>query len=122
MTTTQDIQQHTIDATGKRLGRVASEVAALLLGKDRTDAVRNMPAPVKVTVEHASKLMIDEKKRGQKAYQFYSGYPGGLRELSMTKLIEKKGYAEVLRKAVYGMLPSNRLRSVRMKNLTVNEQ
>jgi len=74
MTTTQHkIKQHTIDATGKRLGRVASEAAALLLGKDRTDAVRHMPAPVQVTIEHASKLLLTEKKREQKNYQFYSG-------------------------------------------------
>ncbi len=111
----------TIDATGKRVGRVASEVAIVLLGKDRTDQVRHLPAPVHVTVTNAGKLSIDEKKRIQKEYDRYTGYPGGRRVLSMEKLIEKKGYSEVLRKAVYGMLPGNKLRAVRMKNLTISE-
>jgi large subunit ribosomal protein L13 len=118
---TQTIEQHTIDASGKRLGRVATEVAHLLMGKHRTDVVRNETAPVRVTVEHARKLLIEEKKRQQKIYDRYTGHPGGRREISMQKLIESKGYSEVLRKAVYGMLPSNRLRAPRMKNLTISE-
>ncbi len=115
------IQEHTIDAQGKRLGRVATEVAHLLMGKNRTDAVRHQAAPVQVTVENASKLFIDERKRAQKTYQRYSGYPGGLRREPMSQVIAKKGYREILRKAVYGMLPNNRLRAVRMKNLTILE-
>ena len=118
---TTKTETFTIDAKGKRLGRVATEVAHILLGKHRTDAVRNIPAPVAVTITNASKLLIDEKKRQQKEYDRYTGYPGGRRVLSMEKLIDKKGYTEILRKAVYGMLPSNRLRAVRMKNLTISE-
>ena len=114
-------EQHTIDAAGKRIGRVASEVATLLMGKHRADAVRHMVRPVFVTVNNASKLHIDERKRGQKTYQRYSGYPGGLRTLKMTQVIDQKGYSELLRKAVYGMLPNNRLRAVRMKQLTISE-
>ncbi|MBP9759790.1 MAG: uL13 family ribosomal protein [Candidatus Pacebacteria bacterium] len=112
---------HIIDATGKRLGRVATEVSALLMGKHRTDAVRHMVAPIKVTVEHVSKLLISEKKRLQKEYDRYTGYPDGRRILSMEKMIDRKGYAELMRKAVYGMLPSNKLRAVRMKKLTISE-
>jgi len=114
-------ETHTIDATGKRLGRVASEVAHLLMGKHRTDVTRNVAAPVSVTIEHASKLLIDEKKQVQKEYDRYTGYPGGRRVLSLQKLADKKGYREILRKAIYGMLPSNKLRAVRMKNLTISE-
>ena len=51
----------------------------------------------------------------------YTGYPGGLRKMSMQKLIDKKGFSEVFKKAVYGMLPNNRLRAPRMKNLIVTE-
>jgi large subunit ribosomal protein L13 len=118
---TSTITTHTIDATGKHLGRVASEVAYLLLGKDRTDAVRNVAAPVRVEVQNVSKLAITEKKRAQKEYDRYTGYPGGRRVLNMEKLIEKKGYTEVFRKAVYGMLPNNKLRAVRMKKLIISE-
>jgi large subunit ribosomal protein L13 len=117
----QTTEQHTIDARGKRLGRVASEVAVLLMGKHRTDVTRHQAAAVSVSVENASKLLLDEKKRQQKTYQRYSGYPGGQSEMTMNKVIEKKGDSEVLRKAVYGMLPGNKLRAVRMKNLTISE-
>jgi large subunit ribosomal protein L13 len=115
------IEQHVIDASGKRLGRIASEVAALLMGKHRADAVRNTVAPISVKVEHLKRLLIDEKKRNDKTYTRYTGYPGGLRRYTMQKLIDSKGFSEVFRKAVYGMLPSNRLRAKRMKNLTVSE-
>lgn len=115
------IEQHDIDATGKRLGRVATQTATLLMGKGRTDAVRNTVAPVYVTVKNVSKLLIAEEKRNGKKYVRYTGYPGGLRTLTMQKLIDRKGYSEVFKKAVYGMLPSNRLRSLRMKNLTIIE-
>lgn len=121
MTTTTQSEVHTIDASGKRLGRLATEVATLLIGKHRTDVTRNVVSPVKVTVEHASKLLINEKKRLQTEYDWYSGYPDGRRVLSMQKLIARKGYAELVRKAVYGMLPSNKLRAVRMKKLTISE-
>ena len=114
-------EKHTIDAAGKRLGRVATEVATLLMGKHKPDAVKNTVASVEVTVENVRKLHISEKKREDKKYVRYTGYPGGLREMSMDKLIEKKGFSEVFRKAVYGMLPSNRLRAKRMKNLIVSE-
>lgn len=112
---------HSVDATGKRLGRVASTVAVALMGKDRPDASRHIVAPVCVEVTHASRLIIDEKKRVQTKYDRYSGYPDGRHILSMRQLIERKGYRELLRKAVYGMLPNNKLRAVRMKKLHISE-
>lgn len=114
-------ETHTIDASGKRLGRIATEIATLLMGKHRTDAVRNVVAPVSVRVEHAAKLLIDERKRDQTEYDRYSGYPDGRKVLTMKQLIARKGYAELVRKAVYGMLPSNKLRAIRMKKLTISE-
>jgi len=114
-------EQHTIDANGKRLGRVATQVATLLMGKHKSDVVKNVALPIEVKVENVSKLLITEKKKNEKTYVRYTGYPGGLRKMSMQKLIEKKGYSEVFKKAVYGMLPSNRLRAQRMKNLIVSE-
>jgi large subunit ribosomal protein L13 len=100
-------EQYAIDASGKRLGRVATEAAHVLMGKHRADAVRHIAASVTVTVTNASKLLIDERKRAQKEYERYSGHPGGRRVLSMAKMIEQKGYAE--------------LRAVRMKKLTISE-
>jgi large subunit ribosomal protein L13 len=113
---------HTLDARGKRLGRLASEVATILMGKNRADAVKHTIAPVEVVVEHCDGLHLEEKKKLQKTYQAYSGYPGGLRTYTLKQCIAKKGYAEVLRKAVYGMLPANRLRAPRMKRLIIREK
>ena len=121
MKTAPTIITHEIDVTGERLGRVATKIAIFLMGKDRADVVRNQTAPVKVVVKNASKLLIDEKKRLQKTYVRYSGYPGGQKTATMRKVISDKGYAEVLRRAVYGMLPSNRLRALRMKQLDISE-
>lgn len=118
---TEAIEQFTIDARGKRLGRVATEVATLLMGKHRSDVTRHMVIPVEVRVTNVGKLLLTEEKREGKKYVRYTGYPGGLRTLTMQKMIERKGYGEVFKKAVYGMLPHNRLRSVRMKNLIVSE-
>ncbi len=114
-------EHHTIDATHKRLGRVATEVAVLLMGKHRTDVVRHLVSPVSVAVTNASKLFLTEKKKLQTEYDRYTGHPDGRRILSMRKVIEQKGYRELVRKAVYSMLPDNKLRAKRMKQLTIAE-
>ncbi|MBI2475687.1 MAG: 50S ribosomal protein L13 [Candidatus Taylorbacteria bacterium] len=115
------MNKYTIDATGKKLGRVASEAARLLMGKNRPDFVRHKITGGKVAIVNASKAELGEKKLSQKTYARYSGYPGGLRATSMANVIEEKGYGEVFRLAVYGMLPSNKLRPKLMKNLSVKE-
>lgn len=112
---------HTIDATNKRLGRVASEAASILIGKDTPEFARNKAPEVEVSVINASKIKITEKKRGQKEYAKYSGYPGGLRYEKMDDVIEKKGFKEVLRRAVDGMLPKNKLRAKMIKRLKITE-
>ncbi len=112
---------HTIDATGKALGRVATEAALHLMGK-HTPAYRpNKAGDTSVIITNASKLSIPEKKRAQELYSRYSGYPGGLKQLRMEEVIDKKGYREIVRIAVKGMLPKNRLQSVRMKKLSITE-
>ncbi|MBU4480331.1 50S ribosomal protein L13 [Patescibacteria group bacterium] len=113
--------EHTIDATEKKLGRVASEAAILLMGKNKADFEKNIVASVKVNITNASKLNIDPKKLDNKEYKNYSGYPGGLKIRKMKQVIGKKGVSEVVKKAVYGMLPSNKLRAIMMKNLIVTE-
>lgn len=113
--------EYTIDAQNKKLGRVASQAASMLMGKNRTDFVRNTIPEVKVKVVNAGKLDVTNKKMEQKVYKNYSGYPGGLRERTMKKVVTDKGMKEVLRIATKGMLPKNKLRDRMMKNLIITE-
>lgn len=113
--------EHTIDAAGKSLGRVATQAAVFLMGKDTPAFRKNVVSPVKVTIMNVSKAKIDSKKMGEKVYTRYSGHPGGLKRITMEKMIEKKGYGEVFKNAVYGMLPANKLRKEMMKNLMITE-
>lgn len=113
--------KYTIDATNKKLGRIASEAANLLMGKENPNFERNQLSGNVVEITNASKADIDVKKRKEKEYKRYSGYPGGLKIETMDKVIEKKGFDEIFKKAVYGMLPSNRLRDKIMKNLIITE-
>ncbi|HEY4512440.1 MAG TPA: 50S ribosomal protein L13 [Candidatus Paceibacterota bacterium] len=111
----------TIDATNEKLGRVATRAAAILIGKDKTTFVKNKIVGDKVKIINASKLLIDEKKRVEKTYARYSGYPGGLKKPSLEMTVAKKGYKEILRHAVSGMLPKNKLRTKFLLNLEINE-
>jgi len=113
--------EYNIDAKGKKLGRLASEIAVLLMGKNKVDFAKNQLADAKVNITNVSKLDITKKKMKQKEYQRYSGYPGGRKVENMEKVISDKGYTEILRKAVYGMLPGNKLRPLMMKNLIITE-
>ncbi len=113
--------EYTIDAQNRKIGRVSIEIAMILMGKNSADFVKNKVADSKVTVLNASKLSIDPKKLEEKEYERYSGYPGGLKIDSLARLIEKKGYSEVIRNAVYGMLPANKLRPILMKNLIIKD-
>ncbi len=112
---------HTIDATGKTLGRTATKIATMLTGKNTTTYAPNVVPQVTVKLENASKAKIDMRKLDTKLYERYSGYPGGFREETMQKVISKKGYAEIFRNAVYGMLPKNKLRDRFIKNLIITE-
>lgn len=110
---------YTIDAKGRTLGRVASEAASALLGKKSPHYVKNFVLPVEVTITNAGALSISEKKLAQKEYTRYTGYPGGLRVTTLQMLKDKKGIEEMVRKAVDGMIPRNKLRKERMKRLTI---
>ena len=120
MNTETQTTTYTIDASGKRLGKVATEAATLLMGKNSPDFSKHTVAPVNVTIENASKLDITEKKKDE-IYQSYSGYPGGRKTETLEHLGERLGYAEVVRRTVKGMLPKNKLQAVMMHNLTVTE-
>lgn len=113
---------HTIDATNKSLGRVATEAAALLMGKHTTSFVRNATPGISVTITNASKISIpNQKKLLEKTYNSFSGYPGGLKQSTMAHVAKTKGYSEILSVAVKGMLPKNKLQKDLMKHLTVTE-
>jgi large subunit ribosomal protein L13 len=112
---------HIIDAEGKRIGRVATEAAVFLMGKNAPDFERNKVTGVKVSIVNASKADMMEKRMAQKTYARYSGYPGGLKLQKAKDVVKRHGYRELFEKAIYGMIPSNRLRAIRMKNLTIAE-
>ncbi len=113
--------EYKIDASNKAVGRIAGEAAVLLMGKNKPEFQRNTNPEVKVLIMNASKAKISIKKLKNKEYQRYSGYPGGLKKRTMEEVIDKKGYAEVFEKAIYGMLPANRLRKGMMKNLIIKD-
>ncbi len=112
---------YTIDAAGKTLGRVASEAAKALMGKMRADYTPHKDSAVKVTVTNAGKLYLREKKRAQKTYQTYSGYPGGQKVETLASLSARKGKGAAIRLAVTRMLPRNTMRVARLKNLSITE-
>ena len=112
---------HTIDAKGKKIGRIASQAAVLLMGKNKTDFARNIVPEVKVAIINASQASVAAGKIADKKFKNYSGYPGGLKLTSFIRMVEIKGYAEVFKKAIYGMLPKNKLRSKMILNLKISE-
>jgi large subunit ribosomal protein L13 len=116
-----DEKTFTIDAGGQTLGRVASAAAKALMGKMRADYTPNINSNVMVKIVNASKLYSREKKRSQKTYTSYSGYPGGQRSETWSQLSSRKGSGEVIRRAVSRMLPRNTMKTARMKNLIVTE-
>lgn len=112
---------YTIDAAGKKLGRIASDAAAALAGKKLPTYRRGSMPGVAVVIKNAGRLDMTAKKRSDKMYNHYTYYPGGLREYSMEDIIAKKGVQEVVRKAIYGMLPRTKLRPEMMKLLTITK-
>ncbi|MBI2046459.1 MAG: 50S ribosomal protein L13 [Parcubacteria group bacterium] len=112
---------HTLDATEKSIGRVASTAAAILIGKHTAAFKKNAVSKERVHIINASKARFAQKKLKEKVYIHYTGNPGGLKMRHAEKIVEQKGYSELFKKAVYGMLPSNKLRAERMKLLRVSE-
>ncbi|HOX97288.1 MAG TPA: 50S ribosomal protein L13 [bacterium] len=109
-------QVHKIDATGKAVGRLASHIAILLRGKHKTSFVPNLDEGDIVEVSNVELMKITGKKLEQKVYRKHSGFPGGLKEVSMKDLMAQKPF-DVLRNAVSKMLPKVRFRDDMMKRL-----
>ena len=113
--------KYTLDAEKKKIGRIATQAAVYLMGKNLPAFKRNSIPDIVVEIKNTSKASIDDKKKLQKTYSRYSGYPGGLRQPTMEQVIEKKGYSELFKEAVSGMLPKNKLRQKMMNNLIIIE-
>lgn len=111
--------KYTIDAQGKKMGRIASEAAACLMGKKSTSFAKNKVIEASVEVVNANKLDITAKKKVGDVYVTYTGFRGGLYKESLGELMDRRGITEVLRRAVYRMLPDNKLRDLRIKNLSI---
>lgn len=112
---------HTLDATNKKIGRVASQAAKILMGKDEPTYAPNKAPAVKVSIVNAGKADVSTKKMHEGLHASFSGYPSGIRVDTVAKVIEQKGYSELFRRAVKGMLPKNKLQNIMMKNLTITE-
>ncbi len=107
-------ETYTIDASGKVLGRLATEIAKLLRGKHKPDFLPNKDMGDFVIVKNVEKIKISGKKLEKKKYYRHTGYLGHLKEIPLKKLFKEKP-AEVLKKAVFGMLPKNKLRSIQIE-------
>lgn len=113
--------KYTIDAQGKKIGRIASQAAAALMGKNSVSFARNTVSPEKVEVINVSKADITARKKTGDVYVTYTGFRGGLKSETLGELINRRGMTEVFRRAIYRMLPKNKLRDVRIQNLTIKE-
>lgn len=111
-------QWHSIDASGRILGKIATEAAGLLMGKHKPIFTRHLDGGDFVVITNAEKVRVTGNKTKQKLYYRHSGYPGGLKSTSLEKLSQTNP-TRVIEYAVKGMLPKNRLRDGMMKRLKV---
>ena len=109
-------QIHTIDVTGKVLGRVATQVAIFLRGKNKSTFQPHLDEGDSVIIKNINKLKFTGKKLEKKVFKHHTGYVGHLQVTKLSDLYQNKP-EEVLKKAVYNMLPKNKLRDNMMKRL-----
>ncbi len=107
-----------VDADNQVLGRVATRVARILIGKDKPNFTPYLDCGDHVIVINADRVRLTGNKIEQKVYRRHSGYPGGLKEIPIRALMQRRP-EEVIREAVVGMLPKNKLRARRAKKLRV---
>lgn len=118
MTIENTVAVHRLDAAGQPLGRLATKIADLLRGKGKVSFVHHLDSGDGVIIEHASQVVLTGNKLTQKVYQRHTGYLGHLKTVHAADLMQHKP-EEVIRRAVLGMLPRNRLRKAWMKRLTI---
>src|SRR5213592_4031015 len=115
---TRDRNWLVVDATGKTLGRLATQIADTLRGKRKPEYTPHCDVGDFVIVVNAEKVAVSGRKREQKLYYRHSGYPGGLRSRTLAEMLERRP-EEVVRRAVKGMLPRNRLARQQLGKLRV---
>lgn len=108
-----------IDATDKAVGRVATEAAKALMGKNNPTFERHLDLGDFVVINNAGKVKFTGRKLEQKDYYHHTQHPGGIKRTPMKKMFEMSP-AQVMRKAIDGMLPKNKLRKEMLKRLTIN--
>lgn len=113
-----DRQSHEIDATGQAVGRLATQVAMMLMGKNKPSFTPHIEAGDFVTVKNAGKVKFTGKKLVQKQFRHHSMHPGGLKTVSMKKVFDIDP-GDVIIHAVYGMLPKNNRRDDIIRRLKV---
>ncbi len=113
-----EVKWYLVDAEGKTLGRLASEIAKILMGKHKPQYSPNMVLGDFVVVINADKIKVTGKKLTQKIYYRHSGYLGNLKAIPLKLMLEKHP-ERVIQLAVRGMLPKNKLRKRMMKRLKV---
>jgi large subunit ribosomal protein L13 len=107
-----------VDARGKTLGRLATQIADILRGKRKPEYTPHIDTGDFVVVVNAREIAVTGNKRETKLYHRHSGYPGGLRSRTLDEMLERRP-EEVIRKAVKGMLPRNRLARQQLRKLKV---
>ncbi len=109
---------YVVDAEGKHLGRLAAEIARILRGKNKVRYTPHVDVGDFVVVVNAERVVVTGKKAEQRVYRRHSGYPGGMKETSYEQMLARKP-TEILRKAVYGMMPKTRLARQQFRKLKI---
>ncbi|KAI8867315.1 50S ribosomal protein L13 [Ramicandelaber brevisporus] len=109
---------HVVDARNLILGRVSTQITQTLLGKHKPIYDQGVDCGDHVVVINARHIAVSGRKQQQKRYIYHTGHPGGLKVIPYERMLERKP-TEIIRKAVGGMLPKNRLRKVRMARLHI---
>jgi len=109
---------HLVDVKEETLGRVSTKIAQLLMGKSKPYFVRNLDCGDYVVVVNAKDIKVTGKKETQKKYYGYSGYPGGFKAEALQDLRARKP-TDIIKHAVAGMLPQNKLKSKMLKRLLI---
>ena len=107
-----------VDATGRNLGRLASRIATVLIGKHKPEYTPGVDLGDNVVVTNCEKIVVTGNKLDDKIYYHHSGYPGGIKQINLRRMLERNP-DRVIRKAVWGMLPHNNLGRRLLKKLKI---
>ena len=109
---------YVVDAEGQTLGRLATQITRVLRGKNKAQYTPHIDTGDFVVVINADRVEVTGRKAEQKIYYRHTGYPGGLKEVSYERMMDRKP-TEIVRKAVWGMMPKSRLARAQFKKLKI---